>query len=346
MAFEHYVGNTGKNMRMGYTTGTCAAAASAAATEGFLTGHVPEKISVDTPKGIPVEVTPALVEVEEDFCRVGITKDAGDDVDATAGMLIIACIRRTDVDERFPIHGGKGIGRVTKPGLDQPVGEAAINHVPREMIRHEMERICEEQGFAGNLEVEIMAPEGEEIAKKTFNPKLGIEGGISIIGTTGIVEPMSQKAFADSVRLEIRQKAAEGYTDIILTPGNYGQAFLQEQGLNNDNTPVVVCSNFIGDALEEAEACGIKHILLVGHIGKLVKLAGGIFHTHSHVADARVEILTANAACCGASPEICKELMNAATTDACLDILDNAGLMESVMKRISCFADAFHNRFH
>ena len=338
MAFEHYVGNNGKNLRMGYTTGTCAAAASAAAAEGLLTGKIPPQIAIDTPKGLQVVVSPDYEEVQGDGCAVGITKDAGDDSDATAGMLIVATVRRCADSEDFPIRGGEGIGVVTKPGLDQPVGEAAINHVPREMIRRELRRVCEEQGYKGNLEVTISAPEGAEVAKKTFNPRLGIEGGISIIGTSGIVEPMSQKAYADAVRVEVRQKAAEGFRDIILTPGNYGQAFLEEQGLAEGDRPVIVCSNFIGDALEEAQACGIRHILLVGHIGKLVKLAGGIFNTHSHVADARVEIFTANAALCGASSEVCSKLMDAATTDACLDILASVDLITPVMERIRAAA--------
>ncbi|MCR5639799.1 MAG: cobalt-precorrin-5B (C(1))-methyltransferase CbiD, partial [Lachnospiraceae bacterium] len=327
MAFEHYVGNNGQNLRMGYTTGTCAAAAAAAAAEGLLTGHVPQNIAVMTPKGLVVDVTPTEISFYEGGCTAGIIKDAGDDQDATAGMLVLASVGFTTDEEYFPIRGGEGIGVVTKPGLDQPVGEAAINHVPREMIRKELTRVCEEQGFSGNLAVTISAPQGAEIAKHTFNPRLGIEGGISIIGTSGIVEPMSQKAFSDAIRIEIRQKAAEGITDIILTPGNYGQAFLKEHGLNDGARPIIVCSNFIGDALDEAIACGISHVLLVGHIGKLIKLAGGIFNTHSHVADARVEIFAANAACCGASADLCLRLMDAATTDACLDLLDAANLL-------------------
>jgi cobalt-precorrin-5B (C1)-methyltransferase len=345
MAFEHYIASNGKNLRMGYTTGTCAAAAAAGAAEGLLTGRVPDSIRIDTPKGLPVVVSPASVAITSEACSVGITKDAGDDADATAGMEIVATVTYAKDKEIFPIRGGVGIGRVTKPGLDQPVGEAAINHVPREMIRAELQRVCEEQGYTGNLAVEISAPQGEEIAKRTFNPRLGIEGGISIIGTSGIVEPMSQKAYADAVRVEIRQKAAEGCKELILTPGNYGLAFLEEHGFLKEGRPIVVCSNFIGDALEEAEVCGITSILLVGHIGKLIKLAGGIFNTHSHVADARVEIFTANAACCGASADICARLMEAATTDACLDILDDAGLLEPTMRRVYAAADAHVRSF-
>lgn len=345
MAFEHYIASNGKNLRMGYTTGTCAAAAAAGAAEGLLTGKVPTSIRIDTPKGLIVEVSPASMKQSQDACSVGITKDAGDDADATAGMEIVATVTYAKDKETFPIRGGVGIGRVTKPGLDQPVGEAAINHVPREMIRAQLQRVCEEQGYTGNLAVEISAPQGEEIAKRTFNPRLGIEGGISIIGTSGIVEPMSQKAYADAVRIEIRQKAAEGYKKLILTPGNYGLAFLEEHGYLNEERPIVVCSNFIGDALEEAEVCGITDILLVGHIGKLVKLAGGIFNTHSHVADARVEIFTANAACAGATPATCTALMEAATTDACLDILDAAGLLEPTMQRIYAAANAHLRAF-
>lgn len=237
------------------------------------------------------------------------------------------------------ILGGEGIGRVTKPGLDQKVGEAAINHVPREMIRKEVLRVCEEQGFEGALSVRIEVPGGQEAARKTLNEKMGILGGISIIGTSGIVEPMSMKAYSDSVRLQIRQEAASwpersAEKGLILTPGNYGLEYLRQRGYDLMDVPVAVCSNFIGDALDEASANGFARILLVGHAGKLVKLAAGIMNTHSSMADGRLEIITAHAAMAGADTDTCKKLMDSVTTDACIEILREAGIRDEVMLSI------------
>ncbi len=357
MGFEHYIRSDGKDLRMGFTTGTCAALAAAGAAEGLLTGHIPKHLSLITPKGIEVSVEPALCESARDqrmqpgVCEAvcGVVKDAGDDKDATNKLMILARARFGETSsqtetagERIRILGGKGIGRVTKPGLDQKVGEAAINRVPREMIKKEVLRVCEEQGYEGAMTITIEVPGGEEAAKKTLNEKMGIVGGISIIGTSGIVEPMSMKAYSDSVRLQIRQAAAlleENSSDggdevspgLILTPGNYGLNYLRQQGYDLMDVPVVVCSNFIGDALDEAVANGFVRILLVGHAGKMVKLAAGIMNTHSSMADARLEILTAHAAMAGADTDTCTRLMESVTTDAGIGILMEAGIREKVM---------------
>lgn len=357
MAFEHYIRSEGKDLRMGYTTGTCAALAAAGAAEGLLTGHIPEYLSLVTPKGIEVGVTPVCSDEEQfHYARCGVVKDGGDDKDVTNGLTIIAIAhfpenipaahQPSSEADRIVILGGHGVGRVTKPGLDQKVGEAAINHVPREMIRREVLRVCEEQGYAGCLEITIEVPEGEKAALKTLNGRMGIEGGISIIGTTGIVEPMSMKAYSDSVRLLIRQIAAEmkendsdkdrksAARSLILTPGNYGLNYLRQQGFDLMDVPVVMCSNYIGDALDEASANGFDTILLVGHAGKMIKLAAGIMNTHSSMADGRLEIITAHAALAGASAHTCKRLMECVTTDACIEILMEHGKREQVMKTI------------
>ena len=180
----------------------------------------------------------------------------------------------------------------------------------------------------------ISVPEGERIAAKTFNPHLGIQGGISILGTSGIVEPMSLTAMADSLRLELRQLAAQGERNVILTPGNYGMDFLRHHGLDKLGVPVVKCSNFIGEALDQAAEDGLEGVLLVGHAGKLVKLAGGILNTHSRYGDCRTELFCAHAAVCGAGQEICRALLASATTDACLAILEQAGLRQAVLDRL------------
>ena len=329
MAFEHYVQSGGKRFRCGFTTGTCAALAAAGAARLLLTGKAPETVSLVTPKGISVEVPLDPCAWTESRAVCAVQKDAGDDIDVTDGLLIFAAVEFSR-EPGIAIDGGEGVGRVTKPGLDQPVGAAAINHVPRQMIRAALEDVCGALCCQRGLRVTISVPGGAEIAAKTFNPNLGIVGGISILGTSGIVEPMSMQALIDTIALELRQHAAQGARHLILTPGNYGMDYLKAQGLAGKE-PVVKCSNFIGDAVDEAAAQGYETVLLVGHVGKLVKLAGGIMNTHSRYGDCRTELFCAHAAVCGAGGDTCRALMDAATTDACLEILVRGGLRETVM---------------
>ncbi|MBQ8926555.1 MAG: cobalamin biosynthesis protein CbiD, partial [Clostridia bacterium] len=270
---------------------------------------------------------------------------AGDDPDVTDGMPVVATVSigAPSPDAVF-IDGGEGVGRVTKPGLDQPVGNAAINHVPRQMIRDAVLAVCDELEYdpatSGNVRVIISIPGGEEKAKKTFNPKLGVEGGLSVLGTSGIVEPMSEQALKDTIAVELRQafelQKQEGAHrhPVLLTPGNYGKDFLDAQGWSDLGVPVVKISNYVGDALDAAVSIGFEEILLAGHIGKLVKVAGNIMNTHSSVADSRMELLTAHAAVCGASQDLTEHILDAATTDAALDLLKDAGLEDAVMERI------------
>lgn len=333
MAFEHYILAGGKKLRCGFTTGTCAALAAAAAARRLLTGVWPEEISLLTPKGLRVSVVPEACTFHETAASCAVRKDGGDDVDCTAGLLIFARVERTGGTE-ITVDGGEGVGRVTKPGLDQPVGAAAINSVPREMILKAVSEVCDATDYSGGLAVTIYVPDGAAVAEKTFNPRLGIEGGISILGTSGIVEPMSQQALVDTIVLELKQHAAAGAKRLILTPGNYGLDYLRTSGLGANAAPVVRCSNFIGETLDAACALGFQEILLVGHVGKLVKLAGGIMNTHSSIADCRTELFCAHAACCGASPALCRRIMDGATTDACIEILKEAGLQDGVMASI------------
>lgn len=331
MSFEHYVRSGQRLLRCGYTTGTCAALAARGAAELLLAGCAPRTVCLTTPKGWPVEVLPRYCRMEYAAALCGVEKDAGDDCDITDGMVVEALVVRTDAPG-IAVDGGEGVGRVTKPGLDQPVGAAAINTVPRRMITEAVAEVCRRLGYAGGLRVEIRIPGGAEAARKTFNPKLGVEGGLSVLGTSGVVEPMSEQALVDTIALEIRQAAA-GH-DLILTPGNYGADFLRAQKLDMLGIPVVKCSNFIGDALDIAAAEGMERLLLVGHIGKLVKLAGGIMNTHSRYADCRTELFCAHAAVCGAGQELCTALLQASTTDACLELLDKAGLRQAVLQRL------------
>ena len=334
--FEHYVRSGQKLLRCGYTTGTCAALGAAGAARLLLTGREPETVALRTPKGIVVEVAPLWCRSTDTGAACAIRKDGGDDVDVTTGLPVVASVVLEPDAPGVRIFGGEGVGRVTKPGLDQPVGEAAINHVPRQMIAEALEREAENAAYTGGFAVTISVEGGAETAKRTFNPHIGVEGGLSILGTSGIVEPMSQQAILDTIQLEMNQAAlrAKDHRRLILAPGNYGLDYLHETYPQFADIPVVKTSNFIGDTLDMAAAAHFEQVLLVGHIGKLCKLAGGIMNTHSHTADCRTELFCTHAALCGADRKVCTALYNAATTDACLEILDTAGLRKPVLQSL------------
>lgn len=329
--FEHYIRSGQKLLRCGYTTGTCAALGAAGAARLLLTGHTPESVGLRTPKGIVVEVAPQFCRRTAAGAECAIVKDGGDDIDATTGLPVVAEVTLLpDAPHTVTIDGGAGVGRVTKPGLDQPVGAAAINHVPRQMITEALLKEAETAGYSGGFSVIIRIEGGEQAAKRTFNPRLGVEGGLSVLGTSGIVEPMSQQALLDSLQLEIHQAALHSRR-LILAPGNYGLDYLAQNYPELHEIPIVKVSNFIGEALDMAAAEHYAEVLLVGHVGKLVKLAGGIMNTHSKQADCRTELFCTHAALCGADTATCRALMDAATTDACLDILTADNLKKTVM---------------
>ncbi len=336
---EEYIVKDGKKLRLGYTTGSCAAAAAKAAAVMLLTGRRLETVALLTPKGIRLELEVREVETGPGYVSCAIAKDAGDDPDVTGGALIFARVSRRE-EPGIVIDGGPGVGRVTKPGLDQPVGAAAINSVPRRMIRENLEEVCALADWSGGLEAVISVPEGERLAKKTFNPRLGIAGGISILGTTGIVEPMSDGALVGTIRAELSQRRAAGDCYVLLTPGNYGSEFIRD-GLGLDPALAVQTSNFIGDALDLCRELGFSGALLVGHVGKLVKLAGGMLNTHSRWGDCRMEILAAHAGAAGAPPERLGELLECAACDDALRILREAGVYRETLERLTRRA-AFH----
>ena len=330
---DKYIIKDGKKLRLGYTTGSCAAAAAKAATWMLLGGSRKENIHLLTPKNIELDLPVLEIRMDEHCVSCAIRKDSGDDPDATRDTLIFATVRKTN-NPGIVIDGGSGVGRVTKRGLDQPVGAAAINSVPRKMIRENVEEVCRMLDYRGGLEIIISVPEGEAIAKKTFNPRLGIVGGISILGTTGIVEPMSEQALVDTIRVELRQRKENGAEYVLLAPGNYGADFIRDVlGLNPQRA--VLTSNFIGDALLIAQELGFRGALLVGHIGKLVKLAGGMWKTHSKYGDCRMEILTAHAAALGLPRSRCEEILQCATCDDALRILKEEALFEQLLARLA-----------
>ena len=322
-----YVG--GKRLRKGFTTGSCAAAASKAAVQMLLSGSRVEYVDLVTPKGIPIHVPVEDISVSPDSVSCAVRKDGGDDADDTNGALVYAKVSRK-VSEGIEVDGGVGVGRVTRRGLDQPVGNAAINRVPRSMIKEAVEDVCGAYGHIGGISVEISVPEGERIAERTFNSRLGIVGGISILGTSGIVEPMSETALLGSIKAEMKVFMAPGRRYLLTVPGNYGKDFLASYPDLEGQQPVE-CSNFIGDFLDMAVELGAEGVLLVGNLGKLVKLAGGIMNTHSRNADSRMEILASNAVMAGADAETARRVMGCVSTDDALEVLSEKGLVGPTM---------------
>ena len=322
----------GKKLRFGYTTGSGAAAAAKAAAYMLLARERAEYVDLVAPKGIRLHLEVLDVSWGAGFVSCAIEKDAGDDPDVTNGAWVYAKVSKKE-EEGIAITGGAGVGIVTKPGLEQPPGAYAINATPRKMIEQELLELCKKHGYAGGLTVEVSVPQGEELATRTFNPKLGITGGISILGTTGIVEPMSEAALISSIRLELNQQIKMGRKNLVAVPGNYGQEFLkQREGLSLDQA--VKCSNYIGEAIDMAAELGAERLLFVSHIGKFIKVAGGIFQTHSRNADARLEILTANAVLAGVRLPLLSELMQAVTTEEAIRLLEEEGALERTMAHV------------
>ena len=322
-------------MRIGFTTGSCAAAASKAAAYMLLTGKEKSNISIITPKGITFDAVIVDITRKENEVSCAVIKDGGDDPDITTGAHIVATVSfyESKDDTRVYIDGGYGVGRVTMPGLDQNIGNAAINHVPREMITKEVLEVMDLCDFNGALKVIISVPEGEELGAKTFNPRLGIVGGISILGTSGVVEPMSSEALLSTIKVELNQKKALNYIVAAISPGNYGLDFMKET-YNYDLDKSVKCSNFIGDTIDMAVKLGFTKMLLTGHIGKLIKVSGGIMNTHSKEGDCRMELLCAAALKAGADAGTSLKILEAVTTEEGVRILSEEGLLEKTMEYI------------
>lgn len=374
-----------RQLKSGFTTGTCAAAAAMAAAQALAGGGKREYVSLMTPGGreAAFEVLwqpecgekagggqdgfwPGSESPEKQICMV--RKDSGDDPDVTNGTLIGAAVsfgenvqRAEESGEELPgiysdhsqspsvyLTGGIGVGRVTKKGLKCPVGYPAINPVPRQMIAEAARTALWNLGCERPLYIEIFIPSGRELALKTFNPRLGIEGGISVLGTTGIVNPMSEQALIETIRLDIRVQAAENRTLLAVAPGNYGEAFLREEmGLSMD--AFVKCSNFVGETFSMLREEGVRQALFAGHLGKLIKVAGGVMNTHSKYGDRRMEILadclaetwnseekrSGRFALNRRREEVIGQILSMNTTDQAAEFLSAQGLLASVMKTVT-----------
>lgn len=326
---DYYVVKNNKKMRFGYTTGSCAAAAAQGAAAMLLGQKKLDQVDLMTPKGILLHLRLEDAEVQEDYAVCAVRKDGGDDPDATNGMLIYARAQKS-ADGEHHLEGGTGVGRITRPGLSNPVGSAAINKIPRAMILRELSRVSSEWDYEGGITVTIYAPRGAEVARKTFNPRLGIEGGISILGTSGIVEPMSEAALIASIEVEMKMKYRSGEEYLLVTPGNYGADYLR----NHMDLPFeknMKCSNYVGETIDMAVSLGVKGILFVAHIGKFVKVAAGIMNTHSHQADGRMEVLAASAVRAGADLPLVRAILDCNTTDEALALLNEQGWLKETM---------------
>lgn len=372
---ETFVYKDKKLLRCGYTTGTCAALAARAAAQGLVTGEIPKAVSVCTPSGKWIQAAvedPVLREAPEEsaFAECAVRKDAGDDYDVTDGLLIVCRAEFSGGQPagaefaessggivfggvpgdvfRVLVDGGEGVGRVTKKGLNQPVGEAAINEVPRRMIREAVEEILEAAGETRSVKITVSVPEGRKAAEKTFNPVLGITGGISILGTTGIVEPMSEDALVETIHAHMQVLKAEGERYLAAVPGNLGAVAFEEYirgrsgGSSGDlgaavpesfgKDRLVLCSNFIGKTIDLAAECGFWGLLFAGHLGKFVKLGNGIMNTHSREGDGRMDTLISCGLKAGAGTELLRKIQEANTTEAAVAIYREAGFEEPVIQ--------------
>ena len=336
----------GKLLRAGYTTGTCAAAAAKAAAVMLVTGERIEAVAVRTPAGPELLLPAEEIRTGPGSAECAVRKDAGDDPDVTDGILVFAAVQGELLpgpgETEVKILGGAGIGTVTRPGLDQAQGEPAINSVPRKMITEGIREVTAKAGLRGRVTVTISAPEGLELAEKTFNPRLGIRGGISILGTEGIVRPMSRRALTDTIRADMRVHAMDG-GPVLAVPGNYGLRFLEQTFGVPESDPVIM-SNYVGEAIDAAGEAGVKELLLAGHLGKFVKLAGGIMNTHSGEADARMELLCAHALRCGASRELMEKILDCSVTQEAAQLLKAAGLLKAVSGSLLRAAEAHVRR--
>ena len=321
-----------KILRNGYTTGACAAAGVKAALILMTSNKVVDSVDITALDGTILTIPIKNIKLNSDNNSESIVseviKDSGDDPDITNGASVFTTVKHIEGNE-VVFKAGEGIGTVTKSGLSLPVGEPAINPKPRELIRNVVKEFFTE---SVGLEITISIPDGVELAKKTLNPTLGVEGGLSVIGTTGVLRPMSEEAFKKSLVPQIDVALAAGFDSLIFVPGKIGEVAALKLGLPKE--AVVETSNFIGYMLESAAEREVRNILLLGHIGKLAKVAAGVFYTHNRIADGRLETIAAYAAAEGLGYKAVKQILNANTTEEAVSIIDENGF-ERVYNKIA-----------
>ena len=295
-------------------------------------GERPEVVTIEAPNSELIVEIKETKPINQNKASASVIKPTYNDPDVTRGIQIISEVTLTDNEGVVEITAGEGVGKVTKPGLQIPVGEFAINPVPRRMISENVKKYLPDGKGAI---VKIIIPEGKKLAPKTMNSRLGIVDGISVLGTTGIARPMSSKAYTDSLRVQIDVAIANGYYDLLFVPGNIGTRIAKEKLVIEDDE-IIEMSNFVGFMLEEADKTEkVNSITLFGHAGKLIKIAAGIFNTKQSVADARREIMTAYAGLVGADTETMKSIYECITTEDVIKILNKQGLTTAVFELIA-----------
>jgi len=317
-------------LKYGNTTGAYATAAAKAAVIALLDKPV-DRVGIPSPLGIRFELfIRECKKLSEDTAIAYAIKNAGEDVDVTDKIVISAGVKLTSTG-RINIKGGKGVGVVTKGGLPVSVGEAAINPTPRKMIEQAIREVLpKEKG----VEVTISVPNGETVAKRTQNKKLGIVGGISILGTTGVVRPLSIKAYRSSLVPALEVALAQNYEQIFLVPGNIGEKLAKKVFAVPEDS-IIQTGDFMGYMLEKAVEKGAEKIVIFGHPGKLVKLAAGIFNTHHKKGDARMEVIAAYAGVAGANTELIQTIIESNTTEEAIKFLEPANLVEQTFDQIA-----------
>ena len=302
-------------LKTGFTTGACACAATIAALESLLKEQNVETVNIELPNGEKYFFDCQVKERTQNLATVSVIKNSGDDIDVTDGVEIFSTVK-LNKSPGIKLIGGKGIGKCTKKGLAVDIGEAAINPVPRINICRNVKRILSENNKTNlGVSITLSIPNGKELASKTLNSSLGIKDGLSILGTTGIVKPMSNEAIIKTIYYELKQVLSQNIERaVVLVPGNYGQNFAVSLGINPNL--IVQMSNFIGDSLDIAQELGFENILIIGDLGKLIKVAGGIFQTHSKVA---------NLAAMGASTTLINKVMESKTTTQVIELIKNSG---------------------
>ena len=339
-----------KKLRGGYTTGACAAAGAKAALL-YESGADWHQVVVTALDGPPLDIPVKSMKETPDGIQAEVIKQSGDDPDITNGVSVYTTVRHLSAAEAGEMAGeledgicfraGEGIGHVTKPGLQLPVGSPAINPGPRQLIRQSVLEVAGSLGAP--LVITISIPAGRELARRTLNPILGIEGGISVIGSTGVLRPMSEEGFKNSLVPQISVAQAAGFRDLVFVPGKIGERIGTEWGLPSG--AFVQTSNFIGFMLEAAADRQVRSVLLFGHIGKLAKVAGGSFYTHNRIADGRLETLAAHAAVHGLPPVKVKAVLASKTTEEALLIIAKAGLSRIVCDELCTCASQRSERF-
>ena len=317
---QWYINVNGKLLRRGYTTGTCAAAALKASLIWSLTGVLPDSVDIRLPIGESIRIPVLWCGKESGICYCAVRKDAGDDADVTDGAVIYAGAERIS-EKGVSFASAGGVGTVTEEGLPVKVGEPAINPVPRSMMKEVLEDF---NIFSAKVYVGV--EDGERIAKRTFNERLGIVGGISILGTTGIVEPFSEEAWKESLLVEMEVIKNRGYDFIVLTPGGKGEKLYKKYYGSSRN--VLICGNYFGFAVKNAILKGFKEIYIAGSFQKVIKLAAGNFNTDSRVSDAKAEVLALYTTIFekNYNADLVKEILNATPFSKSIAILEKYGV--------------------